>query len=163
MIVSLWMLACASEPVVAPAPPPVPPPSTIPADMPRVETLLGDAPGIHFVGDWTSTGCEGRSYARNIRFESENTWAAIDLVSPCPTGTTCSWSGLVTFSGIWKIQGQELLTREVGGTTQTGGPHPTKFVATKDGKLVENGCTYETGLTVPEGYEKDRVTPKIPR
>lgn len=131
--------------------------------MPQVDTLLGKVDGIYITGDWTSKGCEGRSYARNVRFEADRTYAVIDMVSPCPVGTTCAWSGMTTFGGKWTIENRELLTRELGGGTAAGGPHPTRFVATMDGKLVENGCTYEKGLTVPEGYEAARVTPQVVR
>lgn len=184
MWLSLGLLACASEPP-APAPAPVvPPPPAVPVDaprllppgavggtpqempangttpgMPQVDTLLGKVDGILIAGNWTSKGCEGRNYARNIRFDTDRSYAVIDLVSPCPPGTDCAWSGMTTFGGRWTIENRELLTRELGGGTNAGGPHPTRFVATLDGKLVENGCVYEPGITVPEGYDPARVTP----
>ena len=157
---TLLFLACAAE-----TPPPAPPAEAAPASPPApatVPTLLGDAPGVAFVGNWTSPSCGGRAYARNIHFEADQGYAGIDLVSPCPKGTTCVWSGIVGYAGIWKQEGTKLLLREIGAPIQQGGPHPTQFEATADGKLVENGCLYTSGLTVPEGYTEDEVTPKIP-
>ncbi len=190
MLLSLWILACAPEAptpaAVPPAPAPVAPvaaspdparllppdptavggtPKEMPVNgttpgMPQVDTLLGKVDGILIEGDWTSKPCEGRNYARNIRFETNRTYAAIDLVSPCPVGTECAWSGMTTFGGKWTIENRELLTRELGAGTAEGGPHPTKFVATMEGTLIENRCVYEKGLTVPDGYEAARVTPQ---
>jgi len=161
----------AEDPVLLPKPPegtgeaaPVPTDATngTTPGMPQVDTLLGKADGIHFLGDWTSTGCEGRTYARNVRFEANHRYAVVDLVSPCPVGATCAWSGLTTFDGIWQIEERELKTRELGGGTAQGGPHPTSWQATMEGKLMENRCVYERGITVPEGYEAARVTPVVP-
>lgn len=150
----IW-LGCAAE-----LPPP-PPPPVDPATS-TVPTLLGDAPGVRFLGNWTSPSCGGRGYARNLRFEAEQAYAGIDLVSPCPKGTTCVWSGMTGFAGIWKQEGTKLLLREMGGGTATGGPHPTEVESTADGKLVENGCLYTAGLTVPPGYTEEEVTPRVP-
>ena len=186
MLLSLWILACSPEaptPGAAPVAPPTPVPAAadavlfppnnavggtpqeMPANgttpgMPQVDTLLGKVDGILIAGNWTSKGCEGRTYARNIRFETNRTYAAVDLVSPCPVGTSCAWSGMTAFGGKWTIENRELLTRELGAGTAEGGPHPTKFVATMDGTLIENSCVYEKGLTVPEGYDVTRVTPQ---
>lgn len=173
----MWtlLLACAaSTPEPAPATPATPAPAAPasgepaptsaapgPGD-PTVPTLLGDVKGVAFVGDWTSPSCGGRAYARNIHFDAENSYAGIDLVSPCPTGTTCVWSGMIAYAGIWVQEGDRLKLREIGGPTGPGSPHPTEFTATVEGSLVENGCAYSRGLTVPAGYEEDRVRPKIP-
>lgn len=173
MLPLLLALACSTPPAAPPAPPATPP-AEAPAkdaaatggapakDAASVPTLLGDAPGVAFIGDWTSASCGGRAYARNISFLASNEFAAIDLVSPCPKGTTCVWSGMAAYAGIWVQEGTKLQLREVNGATTPGGPHPTLFEATTDGKLVENGCTYEKGLTVPTGYTEDEVRPRVP-
>jgi hypothetical protein len=129
----------------------------------QVQTLLGETGGIAFVGDWTSPACGGRGYARNVYFASTNEYAVIELVSPCPVGATCVWSGMSTFAGTWRLDGNKLRVQEVGLTSMPeGGPHPVLFEGTSDGTLVENGCTYTRGLTVPPGYDENRVRPKIP-
>lgn len=175
MILSL-LLACASDP-----PPPSPltagdgapvgngapagdgaPAAPIPADAPKVDTMLGKVPGVKYIGEWTSTGCEGRTYARNLVFYEYGEYAGVDLVAPCPPGVPCAWSGLVAFAGIWKQDGTKLLLREIGAPTAPGSPHPTEVQATTEGKLVENGCEYSPGLTVPPGYTQDQVRPRVP-
>lgn len=125
-------------------------------------TLLGKVEGVKFVGDWTSPPCGGRTYARNLHFDADQHYAAIDLVEPCPPGTECVWSGMVGFQGLWALEGKVIKVREIGMVAaQAGGPHPVKFEATEDGKLVENGCFYTQGLTVPPGYTEERVRPEI--
>jgi hypothetical protein len=156
-VIALLLFACASDP----APPN--PAAGAGEGAPVVPTMLGDAPGIKFTDmDWTSASCDSRKYARNLRIESDNTYAGVDLVSPCPEGTQCVWSGLVGFAGIWKQEDRKLLLREIGGPIAQGSPHPTEIISTVDGTLVENGCTYVHGLTVPPGYTEDRVRPKVP-
>ncbi len=165
MNVLLLLAGCAGTPV-QPAAEPVPPPvvateGAVPTDQ-TTPTLLGDVQGISIEGNWTSAACGGRSYARNIRFESHQHYAAVDMVSPCPVGATCVWSGLTAFAGLWELQGKKLRVQEVGVPDTPGGPRPVFFEATADGKLVENGCFYEKGLTVPPGYSEASVLPDVP-
>jgi hypothetical protein len=68
----------------------------------------------------------------------------------------------VASAGIWKQEGNKVLLREIGAPIERGSPHPTEIEATKEGKLVENGCEYTRGLTVPPGYTEDQVRPHIP-
>jgi len=164
--VSLFLLAlaCASDP---------PPPTALEAatsgparpaiDVPTVPTMLGDVPGVAFLGDWTSAPCAGRAFSRNLRFEKENTYAGLDLVSPCPPNAQCAWSGMVAYAGLWKQEGNKLYLREIGSPTAAGSPHPTEVISTVDGTLLENGCTYTRGLTVPEGSSEDEVRPRVPK
>lgn len=147
----LLMLAC--------DPPPPPPP----VEGPKVQTLLGEASGVDFSGDWTSPNCGGRAYARNIRFESDNTYAGLDLVSPCAPGTQCVWSGMVGYAGTWGISDPKVLQlMEMGAPAGPGSPHPSRFTADKDGNLIESTCVYTRGLTIPPGYTKEQVTPRVP-
>ena len=155
VLANLWGCANATPE----APPPEPPPPEV---GPTVPTMLGEIPGVEFLGDWTSPGCPGRSYARNIRFEDYGNYAAVDLVAPCPPGQDCGWTGMVGFAGIWKREGDRLELREMGGNSQPGGPHPTRFQSTTEGYLVENGCQYQRGLTVPPGYDEVVVRPRVP-
>lgn len=150
MIGLIFLVSCAAE---------VAPPPVVGA---KVDTLLGPAGGVYIVGDWTSAACAGRAYARNLHIEAHQEYAGVDLVSPCPKGTQCMWSGMVGFAGVWVMEGKKLQLREIGGATVPGGAHPTLIEATMEGKLVENGCVYEKGLTIPEGYTDVEVRPKIP-
>ncbi|MSQ02751.1 MAG: hypothetical protein EXR71_12810 [Myxococcales bacterium] len=159
VLATLW--ACSQTPT---APPPSVPaaPNAVPTDQ-TVPTLLGDVQGVAFVGEWTSAPCGGRTYARNIKFNSDQHYAVVDIVDPCPPGQECGWSGLTGFSGLWAVQGLKLRVQEIGGArASAGGPHPVLFEAAADGSLVENGCTYTPGLTVPPGYTEERVRPVIP-
>lgn len=156
----MWSLLVACSASI-PEPPPAPAPA--PGDAaPTVQTLLGEAKGIHFLGDWTSAPCGGRGYARNLRFEEDGTYAGVDLVSPCPPDVACAWSGLLGFTGVWKQEGEKLHLREIGGGVEQGAAHPTEFTANVEGQLLENGCVYTVGLTVPAGYTEERVRPKVP-
>lgn len=147
----LFLLAC--ETVFSP---PVAPPAG-----PTVPTLLGQAPGVAFVGHWTSTGCGQRQYARNISFELDNTYNAIDMISPCRPGTQCIWSGMVGYSGSWaQPEEKRLVLREWGSSSAPGSPHPQEFFADDNGNLVESNCVYTRGFTVPEGMTEAQVTPQ---
>ena len=150
LLLLLPLLACAQTPVELPKP----------IEGPKVATLLGDVSGITFLGDWTSKGCPSRNFPRNIHFEAGGKYAGVDLVSPCPVGTQCAWSGILSYGGIWQQQGQTIQLRDIGGTGESG-PHPTRFQADDKGFLVEAGCNYERGVTVPDGYTADAVTAKI--
>lgn len=158
------LAACAAQssaPIAEPKPAPVPATEGAAATDTTTPTLLGEVQGIAIVGDWTSAACGGRTYARNISFAADQHYAAVDLVSPCPPGATCVWSGLTAFAGLWELQGKKLRVQEVGVPATPGGPRPTFFEATADGKLVENGCLYEKGLTIPPGYTEASVKPKL--
>ncbi len=129
---------------------------------PKVQTLLGEAVGVRFVGNWTAAPCGARNYARNIRFDKNNQYAAIDLVSPCPAGGTCVWSGMVGYAGSWTVVDNELILKEIHAPGAPGSPHPQRFLAALDGKLMEGDCPYVGGLTVPDGYTESQVTPRAP-
>jgi hypothetical protein len=131
--------------------------------MPKVNTLLGEAEGITFLGNWTSPECGGRKYPRNIRFEEDNTWAGIDLITPCPVGTTCVWSGMVGYTGLWAMGEKKIVLQEMGSAGGPGSPHPTEFTADREGHLVEHGCLYTRGLHTPTGYTEEQVTPRAPK
>lgn len=151
----LLLLACAAE-VPSATPPPAP------AGAPQVDTLLGKAPGVVFTGVWTNKDCPGRNYPRNLYIDEEGEYAGLDLVSPCPKGTACMWSGMVGFAGTWRQDGDRLVFREIGAPGQKGSPHPTEVRADFSGHLVENDCLYDKGLTVPDGYTEDEVKPRLP-
>jgi hypothetical protein len=53
------------------------------------------------VGTWSSPSCGERKYIREIAFANDGTFRSDDLVSPCPKGVTCVWSGIVTRAGTY--------------------------------------------------------------
>jgi hypothetical protein len=179
----LALLACAPEappPATAPPSPKVdttpPPPDPTPApgttitgdahitspsvvqkpgEEPRYYTLLGALDGVVFSGDWTSPSCGGRGFPRNIRFEEvQRRWALVDLVSPCPAGTQCAWTGLQRSEGTWEHDTSRIYPKALGA-----GKQPKAFTATTNGRLVESGCVYVRGLSVPDGYTPEQVRP----
>jgi hypothetical protein len=179
----LALLACAADvpaPAAAPpapkvdaAPPPPDPtpapgttitgdphitsPSVVqkPGEEPKYYTLLGALEGVVFSGDWTSPSCGGRGYPRNIRFEEvQKRWAMVDLVNPCPVGKECGWNGMQHTEGLWDHDKARIYPKAIGG-----GKQPQAFTATSNGRLVESGCVYVRGLTVPEGYTPEQVRP----
>ena len=156
-----------ATPAATPATPPASPggaPASTPAPAePKVNTLLGTADGITFIGNWTSPECGGRKYPRNIRFEGDNTYAGIDLLNPCPAGTPCVWSGMVGFSGLWMMGEKKVVLQEAGSAGGPGSPHPTEFTADMEGNLIAQGCAYTRGLYIPPGYNEDQVTPRPPK
>ena len=66
-----------------------------------------DSTGMLLPSVWASPACDGRSYERQISFE-EGRFRATDLVSPCPPGVTCVWSGIIHRRGSWTLDGQQL-------------------------------------------------------
>jgi hypothetical protein len=50
---------------------------------------------------WTSASCADRAYPRTLAFAGDGTFVARDLVSPCPEGAQCVWSGIVERKGTY--------------------------------------------------------------
>jgi hypothetical protein len=55
------------------------------------------------VGSWISPSCGERTYARKIQFNSDGTFGAQDLVSPCPPDVVCLWSGILYHRGSYEV------------------------------------------------------------
>jgi len=104
----------------------------------------GDA---SFAGTYTSPNCGARTYERKITINADGTFAAQDLVSPCPPGTQCVWSGIVNRQGTY-TRAADAITLKVTGTAPTQGqPFPDKLVidpATKSPAEQGSGalCVY---------------------
>jgi hypothetical protein len=56
-----------------------------------------------FSGSFESGACGTRAYPRKITFHADGRFAALDMVAPCPAGARCVWSGIIDWSGSWKI------------------------------------------------------------
>lgn len=110
-VLGILLAGCAcnqAEPGPAnPAPPPsasAPAPSATPP--PAAPTAATPAPGGGgLYGTWKSPSCGARGYERRIYFETDGTFQAEDLVSPCPPGTVCVWSGIVVTHGTFVVTG----------------------------------------------------------
>jgi hypothetical protein len=80
------------------------------------------------VGAWSSPSCGDRKYARELSIAEGGTFTARDLVSPCPPGAACVWSGIVERSGKWVADGSRLtFTVESGADAKPGVPFVTEL------------------------------------
>ncbi len=104
---------------------------------PVEEVVVPSQPQTSIVGTWSSASCGERSYARELVFVEGGSYVRLDLVSPCPPGTLCVWSGIVHFTGGWRLEGDQVrLIEEV----QVGSGGPSGFVSRPE-ELVVDGET----------------------
>ena len=109
------------------------------------------------VGTWLSETCGERSYARELVFVEGGSYVRLDLVSPCPPGTLCIWSGIVHFTGGWRQDGDKIrLIEEV----QVGSGGPAGFVSSPE-ELVVDAETPK--ITAHVAGEDCVYTPGAPR
>lgn len=127
-----------------------------PADIPETPQVQVDAPEApevpetpaaphtSFVGTHSSPECgEERKYPRHIVLSEDMSYTLTDLVSPCPPGGMCAWSGVVTAKGTWTAEGPMVLFTE--GKTDNpdmGAPRPEKLTRGQTGQLMEGRCLY---------------------
>ena len=119
--------------VTAPAPPPVvatpaTPPAT-PATTMQPRTPPPSTAGVVLLsldGTWESPSCGSRTYPRRITFAEAASFIAEDLVSPCPKGTTCVWSGIINRQGTYRVE-KDTVTLTVAKTST--GPAKVEFPA----------------------------------
>jgi hypothetical protein len=136
-----------SEGVGTPAPPVTTPPSaappvvTVPATPPETPTapataaqpstpLPSTAPAVgllHLDGTWESPSCGSRTYPRRITFAEAASFTAEDLVSPCPKGVSCIWSGIINRQGTYRVE-KDTITLTVAKTST--GPAKVEFPTT---------------------------------
>ncbi|MBW2456055.1 MAG: hypothetical protein JRI68_16170 [Deltaproteobacteria bacterium] len=64
------------------------------------------ADGARWIGQWTSAACGARTYERWLDLAADGSATGSDRVSPCPTGRTCVWSGIVPWAGTWQGAGE---------------------------------------------------------
>lgn len=126
LIVASWILAAActsaaptgnpapvGTPTTSPDATSTPPPPTSATAAPTTSSAT-PAPGpaqtsnSAIVGTWESASCGKRKYARTIQFDAAGTFVGQDLVSPCPKGTACVWSGIVGTNGTFTVQADKV-------------------------------------------------------
>ena len=76
------------------------------------------------VGEWVSSSCGARQYPRHITFDDQSGFSASDLVSPCPAGVACVWSGIVVRHGRWSSDGRRVTLTVSGAPPRQGAPFP---------------------------------------
>ncbi|MCP4920327.1 MAG: hypothetical protein GY913_25785 [Proteobacteria bacterium] len=151
----LLMLACSGKATTETEAPPPPPPPEVVEDVEVVDEVGHPPeevePDSHPVAaSWRGEACGARAYPRELTFLPDFRYQGRDLVSPCPEGATCVWSGIVQFEGTWKDDGPFLTLTETStdGAGQ-GSPRPTVLRRAQSGHLTE-----EQSEGVICGYEK---------
>jgi len=146
------VLACkASTPAQAP---PVAPPE----GSARRAVAINQSPvrvaAQPLVGIWQSDSCgDARTYVRAIAVDDNGMWRSRDMVSPCPPGTQCMWSGIVEANGTW-LPAEPLGTIQlnVGSAAPRNAPGeaPPSSLSLKPGQVVDDlGCSYKATSALP--------------
>ncbi|GEM_PF-3576561 len=122
-------------------------PADEPTEDPDGKDEHGAIEGPTPVGDWVSAPCGERTYERRISFFGEpadrRTFEGQDLVSPCPEGAQCAWSGIVAFNGRWWPTDTGVGLDELKADSDQGIARPNSLTWA-DGKLVEgDDCAYQ--------------------
>ncbi len=150
----LLFWACVGSTPPTPPEPAVPTPTVTPTPPPP-ET----DEGTRFVATWVSPSCGERSYERQITLNPDFSFVGQDLVSPCPPGASCVWSGVVSWKGTWNIEGPRLALNEEWSDNEAFQElaRPTELKHTRGTELAEfNGeelCPYAQ-LTPDEPSEQ---------
>ena len=97
---------------------------TAPTPVPSTPPATGSA---SLLGTWESASCGDRAYPRQITFADATTFSAEDLVSPCPKGTACIWSGILNTQGTYTVEKDVITLRVQKAST---GPKKIQFPAT---------------------------------
>lgn len=128
-------------------------------------TAAADVVPPQVVSSWVSPSCGARTYPRAIQFKSDGSFAAQDLISPCPPRAVCVWSGVVNNKGAFTVK-KDVIILEISrsGTGPGAQPFPTllgvdrptsapvEFPFVDDDDALEDArCVYEpVGGTAPK-------------
>lgn len=100
-------------------------------------------------GRLSSPECGDRAYPRVLELSPTGTYTMTDLVSPCPPGGMCAWSGVVVAHGEYALDGAVLTLNETKAENgDKGAPRPQSLRRAQNGQLMEPPqCLYgvETG------------------
>jgi len=157
MLLALLLLACA--PRLASGDPPVPgtaaPIPEAVAPIPEAAPPVPRDPGPHVApapvvppATLVAEPCGERAFVREIDLQPGTRFTARDLVSPCPPGVRCVWSGIVTRTGvaIWRegYLGLEVASAVPPGPSgPPGAPFPARLAPAGQGILQDDdGCPY---------------------
>jgi hypothetical protein len=138
---ALWCAWAGCKPSLPVEPVSIEPPAPASSPPPAPQR-----PPAAVVGAWQGSPCDSRKYVRNIGFDSDHTFAATDLVSPCPPRAACVWSGIILWRGTWSAQGDRiLLTPDAAGRLPDKVP-ASLVVASGPARLLtepgDPGCRY---------------------
>ena len=104
---------------------PVPPPTATPPPTVAVATATATATAptttatttatatvdpstAPWLGEWRSNSCGKRRYTRLLTLTADGQFSAQDRVSPCPPKVACVWSGIIDYSGSWRLEGNTM-------------------------------------------------------
>lgn len=101
-------------------------------------------PHAGFFGTHSSPECgDERKYPRHVVLSEDMSYTLTDLVSPCPPGGMCAWSGVVTAKGTWAVEGPMVVfTEGKVDNSDKGAPRPDKLTLGQTGQLMESRCLY---------------------
>lgn len=101
------------------------------------------------IGRWESGPCGDRQFGREWEIRGDGGWSGQDLVSPCPPGTTCIWSGIVERDGSWAALDDTRIVLTQKSQQPRQAPvdlaPPTELTLRNDGMVDELGCTWTRG------------------
>jgi len=99
-------------------------------------------------GSWVSQPCGDRKYPRQLNLDADGTFIMTDLISPCPPGAKCIWSGVVARKGTWSVTGSraDLVYDPAGSAASNGKGTPAPAVlqwdADKKAPAESTECVY---------------------
>ena len=127
------------------------PPASDPSE-PEVATPPDEpASGPDLSGAWRGEACGDRTYPRELVFTKDQRFESNDLVSPCPPGVACVWSGIVTRSGAWSVEQTTILLKAdlpkdaPSGPASAVAPLPEQLTRAHDILKDTEGCAYRRG------------------
>lgn len=120
------------------------PPSAAPAASASASAQPSE-PRSTLLGSWVSPSCGERKYERQLSFEAGNRFASLELISPCPPGARCVWSGIVQRLGSYEQKGTRVALVVDAPVDSHGQPLPEAVEF--DGRVVErapdgSACEY---------------------
>ncbi|NUQ77509.1 MAG: hypothetical protein HUU21_28560 [Polyangiaceae bacterium] len=81
-----------------------------------------------WVGSWSSLSCGSREFERLIKLQEDGELHGEDRVAPCPPGTQCMWSGIIFWSGTWRVESNRAILTEVNPPPgPTDAPRPKEL------------------------------------
>lgn len=159
IILATLVVACGGRSAPSETTPVTPLPDASTPDEPVAVELTPTQAGASLVGSWQSETCGGRTWVRALQLQDDGSWTGLDLVSPCPQGVTCIWSGVVKHSGTWQAA-------ELAGTVKLalsssepasapGGADVPTTLRMMNASIVDNqSCAYAPVGEMPSGAPK---------
>src|SRR5262249_14492208 len=89
------------------------------------------------VGHWSSPSCGPRTYERRLTLDASGSFSSEELISPCPRGVVCVWSGILILPGTYTVEAGEIVL-DLRVARPSARPFPSSLaIDTPSGTLVE--------------------------